>query len=566
MTASPARRREALVLAALVVLPLLPFLDAAVSIDAPVFIAVAERIAQAPGDPYGFDMVWDPTSPHVYDFNRNPPLVSYWLAPWIAVFGPREWVMHLALLPFPLIAGLSLLGIARRWTDDPLGPAALLVTSPAFLVLASTLLLDVPLVACMLLAVYALARGVEEGSEAWQWAAGGAAAAAGLVKYVGFSTAPLLAAGVLLLARRRRRALVRVLLPPCLAWAAWGAYTSEMYGSVHFLGSSHLLVTKLFARGVDPHKFWNQLVSTPVFYGGALVFPLAVWGRLLVRGPRGAEVALACLLLGAGAVYAALPHGEPPRWHPMPPDQLVFASLSAAAAAALWISAASGGWRRGGPVDRLLLLWLAGLFVFTALLNWHVNAADALLAAPPVLLLLHRTPALRPGRRFTGLTAGLTLVLSLALAWADAIQNDIYRSAARSIAAEIGDKPGGRWVVGNWGLQYYLGLEGFRPVAPPQYGRRRLGLSPEQRRSDLALGDWLATARNVSQLDVSAPMERYRRTVVWVWEQTSWLPLRTTNPDASAGFYSHHYGYVPFGFSREPFERVVLGRVVGVRR
>jgi hypothetical protein len=43
------------------------------------------------------------------------------------------------------------------------------------------------------------------------------------------------------------------------------------------------------------------------------------------------------------------------------------------------------------------------------------------------------------------------------------------------------------------------------------------------------------------------------------------MPLRTTNPDACAGFYSHHYGYVPFAWSRLPFEKLQLGRVLRVR-
>ena len=34
------------------------------------------------------------------------------------------------------------------------------------------------------------------------------------------------------------------------------------------------------------------------------------------------------------------------------------------------------------------------------------------------------------------------------------------------------------------------------------------------------------------------------------------LPLRTTNPDANAGFYSHHGGYTPFAWSDAPVERV----------
>jgi hypothetical protein len=116
---------------------------------------------------------------------------------------------------------------------------------------------------------------------------------------------------------------------------------------------------------------------------------------------------------------------------------------------------------------------------------------------------------------------------------------------------EIGPQAGNRWFVGHWGLQHYFAEQGFEPVLPPQYGR-----------SELAVDDWVATCRNVSQLDVSRDMRRYAIREVYQWEEKHWLPLRTTNADASAGFYSHHSGYVPFAWSRDPVERVQLGRVV----
>ena len=227
--ARAAQRREALGVAALAVVPLLPFLDKAFSVDAPVFVAVARQIVVAPFDPFGFEMFWDETSLAVSEFNRNPPLLSYWLAPWLALFGEREWVLHAAALPFPLVAALSFLGIGRRLCGAGAAPAALLVTGPAFLVLGTSLLLDGPLLAAILLAVYCLLRGAEPGGSTWQWAAGAAVAAAGLLKYVGLASAPLLAVGALLLCPRRGAALARVVAPPLLVWTAWAAWTAHLY-------------------------------------------------------------------------------------------------------------------------------------------------------------------------------------------------------------------------------------------------------------------------------------------------------------------------------------------------
>jgi hypothetical protein len=539
-------------IAALCVVPLLPLLDAAVSIDAPVFLAVTRQILESPGDPFGFEMVWDPTSPYTHQFNRNPPLLSYWLAPAVLAFGEWEPALHAALLPFPLLAGLSFYGIARRLAGDGLGPAALLVATPAFLVLASTLMLDVPVLAFMLLSVYALLRG-RDGSRGWQLAAGAAAAAAGLTKYVGLSSAPLLGAGVWLLYRRRGGAALRVLGVPLAAWAAWGAYTAHRYGAVHFFDSTDVL----FGQLSDPDEFWNQIASVPIFYGCALVFPLFVWARALAGRTPGAELAVVGAALGAAAVGWVLPGGEPPRRHPLGIEEAVFAAGGLAAGFALWLPCLDPRRLRGDPERVWLVLWLAGVGFFSLLLNWHVNAADALLAAPPVILLLFRDERRRPPRRVLVAWVAAMLPLAFALAWADSMQAGVYRTAARRIAAEIGERANEGWFVGHWGFQHYLEQIGFRPVVPPTYERQ---YGP----SRLAKGDWVASARNVSQLDVTQHMSRYQIRPVWNWSDESWLPLRTHNADAGAGFYSHHTGYVPFAWSRLPLDQIGLGRVAQV--
>lgn len=304
------RRREATLAAALAVLPLLPFLGAAVSLDAPVFLAVSRQVLVDPTDPFGFDMIWDPTSPHAAEFNQNPPLLSYWLAPWIAVFGEWEPILHAALLPFAAIASLAMLGIARRIGPDdvpPLAATALLVTTPAFLVLASTLMLDVPVLACMLVAVYALLRAGEAPSPSWQLATGLAVAAAGLMKYVGLASLPLLAAGVLLLppaGSTRLAAALRVLGIPLLVWTLWGVFTAHRYGAPHFAGG----LTLVGERGLDPDELWNQLASVPIYYGGALLFPILAGFAAMRRdgARRGARGSRAAPWRGSGLVDPAL--------------------------------------------------------------------------------------------------------------------------------------------------------------------------------------------------------------------------------------------------------------------
>jgi 4-amino-4-deoxy-L-arabinose transferase-like glycosyltransferase len=550
-----ATRAEIWLVALFAVVPLLPFVPKAVSIDAPVFVAVANQILAHPFDPFGFQMIWDPTSPDAWVFNRNPPLLSYYLALWIAAFGEVDAWLHVAMLPFSLLAGLSFLGIARRLTGEGVRPTLLLIATPCYLILATTVMLDVALLGFMLFAVYALLRGAEAETEAgrgggWQIAAGLAAAAAGLTKYVGFSIWPLLAAALVLLTPRRVVPMLRVLLPPLLIWGAWGIYTAVLYGSVHFAGSTDVVLD----RGrFDPNEFWNHMASTPIYYGCCLIFPMFVWARALLRGNFTTGLAVAGALLGAIAVNFVRPAGDPARRVPLQAEEAFFAALGLAGAVVVWGVCFRPSRFREGAVEQFLLLWLGGVLCFSWFLNWHVNAADALLAVPPVVLLVFRDAELRPSTRALTIWLVVMLPLSLALAWADLLQANVYRDAAPKVMLEIGDREGGRYFVGHWGLQHYLAKEGFESVVPPQYGR-----------SDLEVDDWVATARNISQLDVRQNMAEFKIRPVWVWEFDTKFPLRTTNADAGGGFYSHHSGYTPFAWSSKPLDAVGLGRVVGV--
>jgi hypothetical protein len=547
--------RERWLVAALVLLPLLPFSGAAFGIDAPVFLAVARRILEAPLDPFGFEMVWDATSLEVARFNLNPPLFSYWLAPGLGAFGEREAWLRATTWPFPLLAAFAFHGIARRAGVEALPATALFVATPAFLVLATTLQLDVPVEALLLAAVYALLRARESGSWRWELCAGAAAAAAGLTKYVGLAALPLLGAGLVLLpgAAPRRSAVaswLRVVGVPVLAFALWGAWSHARYGFVHYAAGLALVGE----RNLTPAELVNHLASLPIWIGGALFFPVCFFALRLLRAGWGVELALGCGLAGAGVAAFVLPGGEPLRRVPLDLEDAVLAAICFAAALCCYgLVLARGPALLRDPLDRFLALWAGGFLSFSLFVNWHVNAADALLAGPPLLLLLLRDSRLRPSARVQWSWAASSLLLSLLLAAADTAQCNVYRRAATQLREVIGDAPGGRWLVGQWGFQYYLTREGFAPVMPTTRTAPASALQP---------GDFLATARNVSQLDLAATLARFQIVQVRSFVTRSALPLRTTNPDAGAGFYSHHGGYVPFSFSRAPLDEIELGRVL----
>ena len=61
-------------------------------------------------------------------------------------------------------------------------------------------------------------------------------------------------------------------------------------------------------------------------------------------------------------------------------------------------------------------------------------------------------------------------------------------------------------------------------------------------------------------------MGAYGLRAVRVWRFEAPLPLRTTNPDAGGGFYSHQSGFVPFSWSDAPLEEIGLARVTSAPR
>ena len=62
-----------------------------VHIDDTVVLHVAANILHDPLRPFAGEFFWLETPQPLAKVTTNPPLVSYWLAPWIALAGYREW-------------------------------------------------------------------------------------------------------------------------------------------------------------------------------------------------------------------------------------------------------------------------------------------------------------------------------------------------------------------------------------------------------------------------------------------------------------------------------------------
>src|SRR5450759_5117977 len=159
---APRDDRAAMICVALLVLILLlPFVGKAFHIDDPMYIWVAQHIQTNPGNPYGFPVNWYGTDTPVSVVNKNPPLVSYYIALAASVLGWSEPALHLALLLPALAVALGMYLVARRFCERPLLATLAGLLTPVFFVSSLKVMSDMLMLAFWVFAVYFWIRGME---------------------------------------------------------------------------------------------------------------------------------------------------------------------------------------------------------------------------------------------------------------------------------------------------------------------------------------------------------------------------------------------------------------------
>jgi hypothetical protein len=153
-----------------------------VHIDDTVVLHVAANILRDPLRPFAGEFFWLEEPQPLAKVTTNPPLVSYWLAPWIALAGYREWVLHLSFAPFVALLMWGMHRLATRWLGAQWAWWAVgwLMLSPAVLP-GMNLMRDVPALALLVggLACWVEGAGASAGAVADCWRAVGRAGGAG---------------------------------------------------------------------------------------------------------------------------------------------------------------------------------------------------------------------------------------------------------------------------------------------------------------------------------------------------------------------------------------------------
>ncbi|MCZ2344189.1 MAG: glycosyltransferase family 39 protein [Bacteroidales bacterium] len=482
-------------------------------IDDTAYLQFAAQLAAHPLDPYGGELFWY-SEPQNTNQILLPPVLPYWLALGIGLFGERLVALKFWLLPFALMLAYSLNALLRRFaprvavpvlTATLLGPAVL----PMF-----NVMLDLPAIALGLTAVAVFARACDRDSLRLTVASGVLAALAIQTKYTMLVLPGVFFVYAVLCGRWYR--VIAALLSCAVVFLGWEKWLETQYGTGHFV--YHLVEQQ---RMTDyqmqmqnlPRTFVNrvfftiaskwQLFSPMLGYLGWLGIGVGFLAARALRLPRGIIWVGGILAFGGFTAVCLTPYSQgvlltDPVTGIVKLDlaKVVFVTLGSASGllvlgcvVALMVRPTSGRsvWPcRGCRVDPLsvfLMLWLLiellGYFALTPFPAGRRVLSLALAATLLVARLLDYRVMMQPAFsaavwRACASSIAAGVVLFAVDTW------DAYpeKAGAEWAAQQIGD-PGSAtvWYNGHWGFQYYCEHAGMKPALP--------GHSP------MRAGDWL---------------------------------------------------------------------------
>lgn len=532
-SARKSRWAEIAILAVLVLASVALFSDRAVFSDEHIYLKLAQSALKNPLFPADTPALFFGIERPNYIGHTHPPAGEYYLAAVYALLGRfSEIPFRMLFAVFPVMAVLSFYFLARRFTAEPFFVAALFAVSPAFFVLAPTLMMDVPVIALLLAGLALYFRG---------WLAG---AAVCFTLAVGAGYAALVPLGclgiVMLLSRRPLKEIACVAAAP-VALLLWLLAMTIHFGTFPLKETA----TYLTRNGFDP-KSTGQLLKdhavlialnilgTLSFLGGVLVFP----GLIRLKSMRSLLVSAGlALVLSFLAPAGMMPSLLYRLWFIVLATCGIMLLAAFAGAASQTIRASANG---GEPI---LILWVPVVLVFFVVVGEMVTARYLLLAIPAIYLVVFRESS----RSDLIATIVPTLVLSLVLASADRSFVNSYRTWVEDSVPKLQEQGFQVHGAAEAGLRFYLEQKGASILVKGDRKPRGTDIIIRQDMYKYSLGD-----------DIGVMLTELKQ-----FPLAGRFPVRTmgTPSHPVAGFWGSHFGLVPFVLSSEPYDVVSATQV-----
>jgi len=524
-------RNPYVLLALLVGVVCLPFINQPFHIDDRIYLEVADNILEKPLYPYDYPAVYEGFEAPDAASHSHLPLTSYYLAlVKLLTRSEKEWIFHLAFLIFPILAAWGMYDLAQRFVRFPFAAAVLLVVSPVFLVLSHTLMTDVPLLSLWILAFSRFFR-ISDGSlrtADWVTLAVGIFGAA----FVSVTTIiPVFLFAFAAVASGRpekpasRRLLAILLGTPFVIWFLWFLLAYIHYRRFVLVNTFlHMNQRAAFDWGL----FGVKALSFVLNLGALFLLPLLAWVAL-AWGFR--------LRLALGVFFATFVpfYAWISGWSWL--QTLLFALFLSTGL--LIVGSVIGSIGRKAFDNQnwwIMLLWFAAVVCACLLLYYSGSARYTLPAVPVVVLLAIRQMERRIKeeyllRNLLCMAVLLTGAYSLWISFGDYRFAAVYRQAAAELTTKYSRPDRVIWITGEWGFRYYMNQAGARTLLQTRTGPQA---------GDIIIKPFIA--------------------MPWVTlydsgEYTDLLEQRYAQNDSSvrlldfasrAGFYSTGWGLLPF--------------------
>src|SRR3989338_2093466 len=535
----------------------LPFINKAFHIDDTAYIYVARQIIKDPFHPYSFNLEWS-SETGLATHITNPPLISYYIAIIMLLFGSSELILHSFFIIFPLIAGISMFYIAKKFTNKPLASALFLVTSVAFVVNAHNLMLDIPFLAFFLLSIVFFIYGIDSRKGYLLLFGAISGGLSYLIKYSGIIIIPILA--LCLLYNKKFKQLFYLLIP-LLFIILWNLYTFIIYGFPH---NSTILSWLLASQSsFTLQSVAVRLLTNLIYIGGATIFPLMLLYPFLIDNKNKLAyflIAIAASLLSAILYFVSVNF----TFRYTLPQLVLFAFFLSAGSFFLFIIGrhyyhtaskllkVKNIFSDKKSIDDIFLFsWFLIVFLFINTLAGGAVRYITMLIPPIAIIyfnIVNTNEFLKPKslENFIFLTLALTSILSIFVAYADYEFAGVYKDFS-GMVSKYKTAYNKIWFSGHSGFQYYMQKKGYNILGFDDN-------SPIK-------GDIVVKARIPSPRKFSRLLNE-RKVLLETKSYKGNLPLRVHNPKARAGFYTYGSGFLPYSFSDSSLEDFEIYEVV----
>jgi len=494
-----------------------PFINKAISSDSIFYIYTARQILKEPIKPFSFQLNCANKNYFAWDVANNPPLISYFIAGIIKIFGENEKIFHLLFLCFTIFCVSGIYFLSDELKIDPFFSALLLIASPAFFVNATDIMLDVPLMAFSVWGILFVFR-----QKYFGWILLGFAI---LVKFAAILNLPIIF--VWLLLNKKLKENIIFFAVPILFLLVWIIHNKLVYNEIQILKKS-----------LQVGLSFGLVKEIPIFtyIGGAFIFPISIMWASFNKSKYNLWIFLLSFL-AINLLFNLLGYKIL--------QSFLFGIFICSAILLIMIFF---NYLKETNFDKdviFLLSWFFLYLIFFVSVSAIVAVRYLLpLLVPAIILFVKISEKVVYRKIFLSFSIISGLIISLCISNSDYILANSYRDFSRYVTENYNKE--NVYFTGHLGFQYYMENNGFIAIDSNnnKYLRGSIIVVPVLPVPQKINQDVIKKLKLIDEINIHAKN-----------------PFRSMDPNSQAGFHLNMYGLLPYSFSKMPIEKFRIYKI-----